>query len=88
MYTYLQQQMACLAAGNWSRVEYWSLVLVHPKMPWISGLVCPMRVWVISEAPHSACALSLTVFALLQRLQGEVFLFMDMCGSLLATLRL
>ncbi len=24
----------------------------------------------------------------LQRLQGEVFLFMDMCGSLLATLRL
>ena len=26
--------------------------------------------------------------SLLQRLQGEVFLFMDLCGSLLATLHL
>ena len=37
---------------------------------------------------HALFRQDLKLRLLLQRLQGEVFLFMDMCGSLLATLRL
>ena len=83
-----------LSALEWSALHIWLTGhffgatcephLSHMYAGYCMENVSVYRHWCVMLASN----IDIQLHLLLQRLQGEVFLFMDMCGSLLATLRL